>query len=107
MDGATGSDLRKFSDWLKRMYILEGSGKHNMLELMQKYATMNIGRVSKRIVDILDGGITLLYDELINDEYLKLRQKDIAALLNITPSSLSKIKSKNTNNGRESDTVCS
>ena len=107
MDGATGSDLRKFSDWLKRMYILEGSGKHNMLELMQKYATMNTGRVSKRIVDILDGGITLLYDELINDEYLKLRQKDIAALLNITPSSLSKIKSKNTNNGRESDTVCS
>lgn len=107
MDGATGSDLRKFSDWIKRMYILEGSGTHNMLELMQKFATMNTGRVSKRIVNILDGGITLLYDELINDEYLKLRQKDIAALLNITPSSLSKIISKNTNNGRKSDTVCS
>ena len=106
MDDATGSDLRKFSDWLKRMYILEGSGKQNMLERMSKFAMMNTGRVSKRIVDILHGSITLLYEELINDEYLKLKQKDIAALLNISPSSLSKLISKNTNYGRESDTVC-
>ncbi len=106
MDDATGSDLRKFSDWLKRMYILEGPERHSMLELMKKFATMNTGRISRRIVDFLNGGITLLYDELINNEYLKLKQKDIAALMNMSPSSLSKIIAKNTYNGRESDTVC-
>lgn len=94
MNDATGADLHKLSDWLKRMYILEGTGRRNMLELMKQFATMNTGRVSKRIIDMLDGDIANLYDILSNDDYLQLKQKDLAALLEMSPSTLSKLISK-------------
>ena len=94
MHDATGADLRKLSDWLKRMYILEGSEKRNMLELMKQFATMNTGRVSKRITDLLNGDVSNLYNELSTDAYLQLKQKDIAAILEMSPSTLSKLISK-------------
>ena len=94
MNDATGADLHKLSDWLKRMYILEGTERRNMLELMKQFATMNTGRVSKRIIDMLDGDIADLYDVLSNDDYLQLKQKDLAALLEMSPSTLSKLISK-------------
>jgi len=105
MEGATGADLHKLSDWLKRMFILEGTDKRNMLELMKQFATMNTGRVSKRVVDLLNGDLTVLYNELSTNEFLQLKQKDIAALVEMSPSSLSKHISKNSSYGRKSDTV--
>lgn len=106
MNGATGSDLRKLSEWLKRVSILDSSPKRSILELMKQFATMNTGRVSKRVVEVLSDDIAILYNELSND-YPQLKQKEIAAILDISPSSLSKQISKLTNNGRKSDTVCS
>lgn len=105
MDDATGADLRKLSDWLKRMFILEGSERRNMLELMKQFATMNTGRVSRRVVDLLNGDLAVLCNELSTNDYLQLKQKDIAALVEMSPSNLSKHISKNSSNGRKSDTV--
>ena len=107
MEDATGADLRKLSDWLKRTYILEGTERRNMLELMKQFATINANRISKRIIGILNGDLDDLYNVLSNDEYLQLKQKDIATLLGMSPSSLSKHISKKYKNGRKSDTVCS
>ena len=107
MDDATGADLHKLSDWLKRMFILEGSERRNMLELMKQFATMNTSRVSKRVVDLLNGDLAVLYNELSTNEYLRLKQKDIAALVEMSPSTLSKHISKNSSNGRKSNTVSS
>jgi SpoVK/Ycf46/Vps4 family AAA+-type ATPase len=107
MNDATGADLRKLSDWLKRVYILEESESHNLAVLMNRFATMNMGRVSKRIVELLSGNLADLCNELSGDEYLQLKQKDIAAMFEMSPSTLSKLISKNNNNGRKSDTVCS
>ncbi len=106
MEDATGADLRKLCDWLKRMFILEGAERRNMLELMKQFATMNTGRVSRRIVNLLNGDMALLYRELSNNEYLLLKQKDIALLMEMSPSTLSKHLSKNNNYVRKSDTVC-
>ena len=107
MYDATGSDIRKLCDWLKRTHILEGSEKRTLLELMKQFATMNTGRVSKRTIDMLNGDIANLYNELSNDNYPQLKQKDIAALFGMSPSSLNKLISKNINNGKKSDTICS
>lgn len=94
MDDATGADLHKLSDWLKRIYILEGTKRRNMFELMKQFATMNTGRVSKRMIDMLDGDIANLYNVLSNDDYLQLKQKDLAALMEMSPSTLCKIIAK-------------
>ena len=107
MDDATGADLRKLSDWLKRSFILEESESHNLPALMKRFATMNTGRVPKRITDILNGDVIDLFNELANNEYLQLKQKEIAALFEMSPSTLSKHISKSNNNGRKSDTICS
>lgn len=105
MDDATGADLRKLSDWLKRMFVLEGSKRRNVLEQMKQFATMNTGRVSRRIVDLLNSDLTVLCNELSNNNYLQLKQKDIAALVEMSPSNLSKHISKRKNYDRKSDTV--
>ena len=76
-----------------------------MLELMKQFATMNTGRVSRRVVDLLNGDLAVLCNELSTNEYLQLKQKDIAALVEMSPSNLSKHISKNSSNGRKSDTV--
>lgn len=107
MDEATGADLRKLCEWLKRMFILEGSERRNMLELMKQFATMNTGRVSKMVVDLLNGDLAVLYNELSTNDYLQLKQKDIAALVDMSPSTFSKHISKNSSNGRKSDTISS
>lgn len=107
MNDATGADLRKLSDWLKRVHILEESESHNLPALMNLFATMNMGRVSKRIIELLNGDLADLCNELTCNEFLQLKQKDIAALFEMSPSTLSKLISKNNNNGRKSDTVCS
>ena len=107
MVDATGSDLRKLVDWLKRIIILEESESHSLPALMKRFATMNTGRVQKRITDMLNGDVASLYNELANDEYLQLKQKEIAALFEMSPSTLSKHISKSNNNGRKSDTICS
>ena len=107
MDDATGADLRKLCDWLKRSYILEESDIRNLPVLMRRFATMNTGRVPRKVTDMLNGDVASLYNELSNEDYLQLKQKDIAALFGISPSTLSKLISKNTNNGRKPDTNCS
>lgn len=104
MNDATGADLRKLSDWLKRVSILDSYEKHSVIELMRQFATMNTGRVSKMIVDALNNDRSLLCRELSNSDYLQLKQKDIASLLEISPSTLSKLK--NNNNGRKFNTDC-
>ena len=95
MENATGSDLRKLGDWLKRIYILEESESRNLPVLMKRFATMNTGRMSKSVLDLLNGDVTQLCNELSGNDYLQLKQKDIAALLGMSPSSLSKHISKN------------
>lgn len=105
MDEATGADLIKLGDWLKRMSILERSERRNMLELMKQFATMNTGRVSRRVADLLNGDLADLYNELSTNEYLQLKQKDFAALVEMSPSTLSKHISKNNINGRKSNTI--
>jgi hypothetical protein len=106
MDNATGADLRKLSDWLKRVFILEESENNSLPTLMKLFATMNTSRVSKRIIDMLNSDAPSLYNELANNNYLQLKQKEIAALFEISPSTLSKHISKSNNNGRKSDTIC-
>jgi len=103
MKDATGADIRKLSDWMKRNSILGGSNTHSILDLMRQFSTMNVGRISSDISSLLNGSLAELCSNLTEDEILNLKQKDIAAMFRISQSALSKLISKNFSYGRKSD----
>lgn len=104
MKDATGADLRKLCDWLKRSSILNNNNQ-SIVDLMSQFAIMNTGRINGEITSLLNHGATELCQVLVEDESIGLKQKDIATLLGIAPSTLSKLISKNNSHGRKSDST--
>lgn len=93
LNGATGADVEKWVNWLKRMKIINEYKNENLISLMKRYTLLNTGRISKNVKDALDGPNEALYEILIGSD-TDLKKKDIALILNITPSTLSKQISK-------------
>lgn len=93
LNGATGADVEKWVNWLKRMKIINEYKHENLISLMKRYILLNTGRISKNVKDALDGPNETLY-EILTGSDADLKKKDIASILNITPSSLSKQMSK-------------
>lgn len=104
MKDATGADLRKLSDWLKRSSILKKDNQR-IVDLMNQFAIMNTGRINGEITSLLNNGATELCPVLAEDESIGLKHKDIATLFGIAPSTLSKLISKKNSHGRKSDTI--
>ena len=93
LNGATGADVEKWVNWLKRMKIINEYRHENLISLMRRYILLNTGRISRNVKDALDGPNEALY-EILTGSDADLKKKDIASILNITPSSLSKQISK-------------
>lgn len=92
LDGSSGADAEMLSKWLKRAFVLEKES--NIVEVMKQFALLNSGRV-----DTIKRNIMLHSDEdfinmLLNDKVYFFKQKDIASLFGMTPSTLSKQLSK-------------
>ncbi|MEZ4780635.1 MAG: ATP-binding protein [Flavobacteriaceae bacterium] len=88
IEGSTGADAEMLSKWLKRAYVLEKES--SIVKVMKQFALLNSGRI-----DAIKRGIMLHSDEdliaaLINDNTYSFKQKEVASLFGITPSSLSK-----------------
>lgn len=99
MQGASGADLQKLANWLKRMRILKEYQDDNLITLMRRYAVLNTERISEPVKEALEGGYERIYAAL-QESGVDLRKKDIAAVFSMTPSSLSKHISK-LNNRKE------
>ncbi|SRX76431.1 AAA family ATPase [Aequorivita antarctica] len=92
LEGASGADAKILSKWFKRAFVLEK--ENSIVDVMRQFALLNSGRVN-----IHKRNIMLHSDEdfiamLLNDKIYSFKQKDIASLFGITPSSLSKQLSK-------------
>lgn len=92
VEGSSGADAEMLSKWLKRAFVLEKES--SIIDVMKQFALLNSGRVNT-----LKRNIMLHSDEdfiatLLNDKTYSFKQKDIALLFGITPSSLSKQLSK-------------
>lgn len=96
MQGASGADLQKLANWLKRMRILKEYQDDNLITLMRRYALLNTERISESVKEALEGGYEQIYASL-KESGVDLRQKDIAAVFSMSPSSLSKQISKHNN----------
>lgn len=92
LEGSSGADAEMLSRWLKRAFVLERES--SIVTVMKQFALLNSGRVNS-----VKRSIMLHNDEdfiamLINDKTYSFKQKDIAPLFGMTPSSLSKQMSK-------------
>lgn len=97
LNGSTGADIEKWTNWLKRMKIINGDKQESLISLMKRYVLLNSGRISKNIKEVIDAPTEVLL-ELLTGSDNDFKKKEVASLLNITPSSLSKQISKLKNN---------
>jgi len=88
MEGSSGADVRSLCNWLKRVYIIDG--KVNLISSMKRFVLLNSGRVvsSKKslILNSSEELISILAEENQND----FKQKELAKIFGISPSTLSK-----------------
>lgn len=93
LQGATGADVQKMANWLKRMSIIPEYKSQNLIRLMQRYVLLNTGRVSKLVKEALEKPMDEMVRSILKDNP-NLKQKDLAEMFNLAPSSISKMKKK-------------
>ena len=88
LENSTGADAVMLSKWLKRAYVFDK--ENDKVSIMKQFALLNAGRVDSNKRNMMlhsdDDFITML----LNDKSFSFKQKDIASLFGMTPSSLSK-----------------
>lgn len=92
LEGSSGADAEMLSKWLKRASVLDKGS--SMIAVMKQFALLNSGRVNTVKRNIMLHSDEDFIAALINDKNYSFKQKDIALLFGITPSSLSKQLSK-------------
>lgn len=92
LEGSSGADAEMLSKWLKRAFVLEK--KSNIVNVMKQFALLNSGRVNINKRNIMLHSDEDFISMLLSDKIYSFKQKDIASLFGITPSSLSKQLSK-------------
>ncbi|OWP31936.1 AAA family ATPase [Prevotella intermedia] len=95
LQGASGADIQKFTNWIKRMNVLN-ENKENIISLIRRYVILNTGRISHNVKEILNKENSEIINILLNSG-LEIKKKDLAEILSISPSSLSKQISKSNN----------
>ena len=75
------------------MSIIEEYQSESLLDLMRRYILLNTGRVSETVKDSITKTPDEIYNEL-KSRMPDLKQKDIAGIFNMTPSSLCKLIQK-------------
>lgn len=92
IEGASGADAEMLVKWLKKAYVL--NSENSIVDLLRKFAILNTGRIELKKRNILVHSDEELTHALLDDNRFSFKQKDIAQLLGVTPSSLSKQLSK-------------
>lgn len=95
LQGSSGADIQKLSNWLKRMKIIDENKNESLIELMKRYTILNTGRISERVKSLIESSHEILCTALLDADEFEFKKKDIAQIFNMTPSSLSKQISKN------------
>ena len=93
LQGATGADVQKLANWLKRMSIIPEYREESLFSLMQRYVLLNTGRVSAIVKEAISQPTDEVIKNILKDNP-QLKQKDLAGIFNLAPSSISKMKKK-------------
>ncbi len=92
LEDSSGADAEMLSKWLKRAFVIEK--EKNIVSVMKQFALLNSGRVNSNKRNMMLHKDEEFISMLLNDKAFSFKQKDIASLFGMTPSSLSKQLSK-------------
>ena len=93
IENSSGADAEGLVKWLKKAFILEP--KTSLIEKMRRFALLNSGRIDPKKRNILaHSNDDEIITSLLKDQTFSFKQKDVASIVGITPSSLSKQISK-------------
>ncbi len=92
LEGATGADAETFSNWIKRSLIT--SQDTGIASIAKRFALLNSGRVNMVKRNLMLNGDDDFINALTSDRNYNFRQKELAPLFGIAPSTLSKQLSK-------------
>lgn len=100
LDGSSGADAEIMARWIKKWHIISDKSTGTFLDGVRQFALLNTGRITpaKKLL-IMETQENFL-KELQNFDQYDFKKKDIAAILNISPSILSKRKYKATEGER-------
>ena len=94
LQGATGADVQKLANWLKRMSIIPEYKSESLYNLMRRYVLLNTGRTSTLVREALEKPKDEVIVNILTDNPT-MKQKELAEVFNLAPSSISKLKTKN------------
>lgn len=88
LENSSGADAQMLAKWLKRTYVLENN--NSIVFNMKQFALLNSGRINSDKRNIMLSDDDEFMNALLLEKKYSFKQKDVAALFQITPSSLSK-----------------
>jgi SpoVK/Ycf46/Vps4 family AAA+-type ATPase len=94
IENSSGADIESMIKWLKKESVLETESHANLVEKVRKFALLNSGRVDEEKKKILSLSDEEVVAALLNDTKYLFKQKDLATLVDKSPSALNKILSK-------------
>lgn len=92
IENSSGADAESLIKWLKKSVVLNEDS--NLVDHIRKFSILNSARINSIRRDLLSNTDDNLIAALIEDKHFSFKQKDIASLLGIAPSTLSKQLSK-------------
>lgn len=92
LEGSSGADAESMTRWIKKWQIMESNTEKNLLEGIRQFALLNTGRIINSKKALITGPQDKFTKELQDYERYDFKKKDVAAILNIDPSALSRRK---------------
>jgi len=92
LEGGTGADVETLAKWIKRAYVIDK--ENNIALVMKQFVLLNAGRIDPVKRNAMMHSDEDLMTMLLNDKNYSFKQKDVAFLYGMTPSTLSKQLSK-------------
>lgn len=96
LEDSSGADAKMLVKWLKRVSVLNSNA--DLVSVMRQFVLLNAGRISSDRRNAMVHGDEPLIQALLADKSFSFKQKDIAPLFHMAPSSISKLLSRNKEN---------
>ncbi len=94
IENSSGADIESMVRWLKKASVLETDSHTNLIERIRKFTVLNSGRIDEEKRKILALSDEEVAAALLNEPRFVFKQKDLATLLDKTPSAFNKMLSK-------------
>lgn len=95
LEGSSGADAEAMARWIKKWHVMS-EGEKNLLEGVRQFALLNTGRmITDKKLSIM-GTQDKFMKELQGFDHYDFKKKDVAAILDVSPSALSRRKHKET-----------